>query len=221
MRRLVPVMILFAFVSLTHGADSPAARKLLEEGQALAAKSDHHAALEKFQQAIAADARFADAHAARAASLLSLKRTDEADAAVKTALSLKDEGGFHAIAGRVEIAKGNIDEGIKRYDRAAALSPKSAGRFYADLAGALTAKRDEKLSAQIEAALKSAIAANPPHLDSMFNLGQSYVSAGRDEGTKYLRRFVDEQNKLPKEKRDEQKIRVAKQMIRAMEILKE
>jgi hypothetical protein len=55
----------------------------------------------------------------------------------------------------------------------------------------------------------------------MFNLGQSYVSAGRDEGTKYLRRFVDEQNKLPKEKRDEQKIRVAKQMIRAMEILKE
>src|SRR5687767_13875357 len=113
MRRLVFAMILFAFVSALYAADSPPARKLLEEGQSLAAKYDHHAALEKFQQAIAADAKFAEAHAARAASLLSLKRTDEADAAVKTALSLKDEAGFHAIAGRVEIAKGNIDEGIK------------------------------------------------------------------------------------------------------------
>ena len=219
MRWLVPVIILL--VSPLHAAESPAARKLLDEGQALAAKNDHPAALEKFQQAIAADEKLAEAHAARAASLLSLKRTDEAGAAIKTALSLKDEPGFHAIAGRIDIAKGNIDEGRKRYEHAAAKSPRQAGQFYADLAGALAARRDDKLSPHIESALKSAIAANPPHLESMFNLGQSYVSAGRHEGANYLRRFVDEQNKLPKEKRDEQKIRIARQMIRAMEILKD
>lgn len=219
MRSLLLILSLLASPSLV-AAESPAARKLLEEGQSLAAKSDHHGALEKFDAAIATDANFPEAHAARAATLLSLKRPDEADPAIKRALELKDEPGFHAIAGRVQIAKGNIDEGRKRYEHAATRSPKQAGQFYADLAGALTARRDDKLSAHIESALKSAIAANPPHLDSMFNLGQSYVSAGRQDGVPYLRRYVDEQNKLPKEKRDDQKIRVARQMIRAMEILK-
>ena len=218
---LVRLIVICSLIVSAHAA-APAegTRKLLDEGQALAAKGDHHGALAKFESAIAADEKLAEAHAARAGSLLSLKRVDEAEGAVKRALALKDEAGFHAIAGRVEVAKGNIGEARKRYDHAATLAPKGAGKFYGDLAGALSARREEKLAPEIESALKAAVAANPPDLDSLFNLGQSYVSAGREEGVKYLRRFVEEQGKLPKEKRDEQRIRVAKQMIRAMEILK-
>ena len=217
---VVRAVVITLVVLPSYAAEPEAALRALAEGQSLAAKGDHHGALAKFESALAADDKLAEAHAARAGSLLSLKRVDEAEASVKRALALKDEAGFHAISGRVEIVKGNIEEGRKRYDRAASLSPKSAGTFYGDLAGALSARREEKLAPAIESALKAAVAANPPDLDSLFNLGQSYVSAGREEGVKYLRRFVEEQGKLPKERRDEQRTRVAKQMIRAMEILK-
>jgi tetratricopeptide (TPR) repeat protein len=212
--------VILSMVLPAYAAGPDAARKSLAEAQALAAKGDHQAALANFEAAISIDEKLAEAHAGRAASLLSLKRVEEAEGSVKKALALKDDAGFYAIAGRVEVAKGNVEEARKQYDRAAALSPKGAGKFYGDLAGALSARRDEKLAPEIESALKAAVAANPPDPDSLFNLGQSYVSAGREEGVKYLRRFLDEQEKLPKEKRDEQRTRVAKQMIRAMEILK-
>ena len=218
---LARAVILGLTLPPAFAAGPDAGRRLVEEGQALAATGDHREALARFDSALSADAKLAEAHAGRAASLLSLKRVEEAEAAINNALALKNEAGFHAIAGRIEVARGNVEEARKRYDRGAALSPKNAGKFYGDLAGALTARRDEKLSGQIESALKAAVAANPPHLDSLFNLGQSYVSAGREEGIKHLRRFAEEQARLPNEERDEQKIRVARQMIRAMEILKD
>ena len=123
------------------------------------------------------------------------------------------------IGGRLQIARGNIDEGSGLYERAAKTSPRNAGKVYADLAAALAERKDEKLSGRIESALKSAASADPPHVDAMFDLGQSYVSAGKPEGKVYLKRYLDAEAKLPDDQRDKQKMQLARKMIRAVDIL--
>ena len=125
------------------------------------------------------------------------------------------------IDGRLQIARGKIEDGIEQYERAVKLSAKDAGTIYADLAATLASLRDPSLDEQIEKALKSAASANPPHLDSIFELGQSYVIAGRGEGREYLQRYLDLASKLPKDQQDARQLRLAKQMIRALDLLKE
>jgi len=193
---------------------------LVAHGQALAEQDNHSAALEKYDGAISRDPASADAHAWKAASLIALKRLDEAEPEVQKALKAnRDEFTYQMIAGRLQIARGNIDEGSALYERAAKISPKNAGKVYADLAAALAGKNDEKMSGRIESALKSAASADPPHLDALFNLGQSYVSAGKAEGREYLKRYLDGQAKLPEDQRDKQKMQLARKMIRAVDIL--
>jgi tetratricopeptide (TPR) repeat protein len=193
---------------------------LVAHGQILAEQGNHSAALEKYDSALKRDSASADAHAWKAASLIALKQLDDADAEIQKALKANgDEFTYQMIAGRLQIARGNIDEGSGLYERAAKTSPRNAGKVYADLAAALAERKDEKLSGRIESALKSAASADPPHVDAMFDLGQSYVSAGKPEGKVYLKRYLDAEAKLPDDQRDKQKMQLARKMIRAMDIL--
>jgi len=215
-------LILLCLVLLAADAklDDSTVGGLVAHGQALAEEGNHSAALEKYDAALARDPASADAHAWKAASLIALRRLDEADEQINKALKAnQDEFTYQMIAGRLQIARGNIDDGSVTYERAAKLSPKNAGKVYADLAAALAARNEEKLNGRIEAALKAAASADPPHLDALFNLGQSYVSAGKPEGREYLQRYLDGQSKLPEDQRDKQKMQLARKMIRAVDIL--
>jgi cytochrome c-type biogenesis protein CcmH/NrfG len=127
---------------------------------------------------------------------------------------------YTEISGQLKIAEGKIAEGKALYDKAAALSPKSAGSIYTDLAAALSMRRDSRLNGDIDAALKQAAAANPPGAEALFALGQSYANAGRPEARQYLQRYLEAADALPAEKRDEQKVRLAKQLIRAIDAVK-
>lgn len=194
---------------------------LFAEGEALARKREHRAAIAKYNAAIALDAKAPRPHAFKAMSLMALKEYDDADKSINAALALNPkEFTYHEIAGQLKILQGNIDQGKSLYDKAAALSPENAGAVYMDLAAALSMRNDPKLNADIEKSLKKAADANPPSLDALFTLGQSYVNAGRAEGKSYLQRYIDAATKLPDEKRDEKKIRLARQLIRAIEAIK-
>jgi tetratricopeptide (TPR) repeat protein len=218
-RHVIVVVCLLALAADATFDDSTVAG-LVAHGQALAEQDNHSAAIEKYDRALARDAASADAHAWKAASLVALKRLDEAEAEIQKALKANgDEFTYQMIAGRLDIARGNIDAGSATYERAAKMSPKNAGKVYADLAAALAARNDEKLNGRIESALKSAASADPPHVDALFNLGQSYVSAGKPEGKEYLKRYLDAQGKLPEDQRDKQKMQLARKMIRAVDIL--
>jgi len=222
MHRYRHVIILLCFLTLGADAafDDSTVAGLIAHGQALAEQSNHSAALDKYNAALARDAASADAHAWKAASLIALKQLDQADTEIQKALKANsEEFTYQMIAGRLQIARGNIDDGSALYDKAAKLSPRNAGKVYADLAAALAARNDEKLNPRIEATLKSAASADPPHLDALFNLGQSYVSAGKPEGRDYLKRYLDGQGKLPEDQRDRQKMQLARKMIRAIDIL--
>src|SRR6267142_5857430 len=93
---------------------------LIAQGQKLAENGEHSAAIEKYTQAIAKDASSADAHAWKAASLISLNRLDEASDEIGRALKINaDEFTYQMIAGRLEIARGNIDAGSALFEKAA------------------------------------------------------------------------------------------------------
>lgn len=218
--RHVILLLCLAALAADAAFDDSTVAGLIAHGQALAEQSNHSAAIEKYDAALARDTNSADAHAWKSASLIALKRLEEADIEIHKALKTNsDDFSYQMIAGRLQIARGNIDEGSAAYERAAKTSPKNAGKIYADLAASLAAKNDEKLNPQIESALKSAASADPPHLDALFNLGQSYVSAGKPEGRDYLKRYLDAEGKLPEAQRDKQKMQLARKMIRALDIL--
>jgi tetratricopeptide (TPR) repeat protein len=201
--------------------DEDSVAALFGEGEALARKGDHAGAIAKYDAALAKDPRAAKLHAYKAVSLIATRKYDEAQRSIDAALALNDrEHTYHEIAGQLKLAQSRVDEGLKLYDRAAALSPKSAGAVYTDLAAVLAAKNDPKLAPEIDRALKRAADADPPSLEALFALGQSYVNAGRAEGKTYLRRYIDLATALPPDKRDETKIRLAKQLIRALDAIK-
>jgi tetratricopeptide (TPR) repeat protein len=194
---------------------------LVEEGRALAEKGQHAAAIEKFNAAVAADAKLAEAHAGLAASHLTLGRVDEAEAAANRAIELQPkEPGYRMILGRVFVRREQYDKAKAAYVAAADASPAKAGVIYFDFASVLTGRKGEEPSALIDWSLRQAADATPPHLDAMFTLGQSYAAVGKDEGSAWLNRYVEGQNKLPEDKRDKRKIRLARQMIRALELAK-
>ena len=218
-RHLIVLLCLLSLAAQAKSDESTVAG-LIAQGQALAEQSNHSAAIDKYDAALARDANSADAHAWKAASLIALKRLDEADGEIQKALKANNsEFTYQMIFGRLQIARGNIDEGVATCERAAKSSPPNAGKIYADLAASLASKNDDKLSPQIESALKSAASANPPHLDALFNLGQSYASAGKPEAKDYLKRYLDGEAKLPEDQRDKQKMQLARKMIRALDIL--
>ena len=84
---------------------------------------------------------------------------------------------------------------------------------------ALSARNDPSLSGEIEAALKTAATADPPSPEALFQLGQSYANAGRQEGKGYLRQYLELAAKLPEDQRDPQKVQLAKQLIRALDVV--
>lgn len=225
MRMMIAVGLICFAVTLVRAAEPPAGKPTVEslfaEAEAAARKGDHTEALAKYDAALAIDSKAAKVHAYKTLSLIALKQFDQAEKEINQALALNDkEYTYTEIAGQLKIARGDIPAGKSLYDKAASLSPKNAGSIYTDLAAALAQRKDDKLASDIEKALKTAAAADPPGTEALFALGQSYVNAGRPEGRKYLQRYVEVASALPDGKRDDQKIRLAKQLIRAIDAVK-
>jgi tetratricopeptide (TPR) repeat protein len=194
---------------------------LFGEAEALAKKGEHRAALAKYDAALAQDPKAAKVHAYKALSLISTRQFEAAERSIGEALALNPkEYTYHEIAGQLKLAQGKVAEGKALYEKAAGMSPGNAGAVYTDLAAVLGARRDEKLNGEIMAALEKAAAATPPSAEALFALGQTYVNSGRPEGKRYLERFLELASKLPEGKRDEAKVRLAKQMIRALDAVK-
>jgi Flp pilus assembly protein TadD len=194
---------------------------LFAAAQAAARRGDHNSALRDYDAALAADPKAAKVHAYKTLSLIAVRQLDAADAEIAQALAADPKDyTFQEIAGQLKIAQGQVKEGKALYNKAATLSPPNAGAVYTDLAAALAARNDERLAGDIDAALKSAANATPPSAPALFALGQSYANAGRAEAKPYLQRYVEVATALPKEQRDEQKIRLAKQLIRAIDLVK-
>lgn len=203
------------------GGGATSAAGLFAEGEALARQGQHREAVEKYDAAIAVDPKFAKAHAYRAISLMAQRDLEGAEGSIGRALALDPRDyTFVEIAGQVKVAQGRVAEGKALYEKAAGMSPANAGAVYTDLAAVLAARKDEKMAGEIDAALKKAAGAEPPGAEALFALGQTYVNAGRIEGKGYLQRYIEVASRLPEGKRDETKIRLARQLIRAIEAVK-
>lgn len=199
----------------------PTVESLFAEGEALARKREHKAAIAKYDAAIALDERAPSPHAFKAMSLMALREYDAAEKELSAALTLNPkEFTYHEMAGQLRIVRGQVGEGKALYEKAAGLSPENAGVVYMDLAAALSMRNDARLNGEIDQALKRAADANPPSLDALFTLGQSYVNAGRAEGKNYLQRYINSAEKLPAQQQDQKKIRLARQLIRAIDAVK-
>ena len=194
---------------------------LFAEAQAAARKGDHKAALAAYDAALAQDPKAAKVHAYKTLSLIATHNFSGAQVEIDRALALEPKAyAWHEIAGQLLVAQGKVAEGKALYDEAAKLAPEHAGAVYTDLAAALAGRKDERLSPDIDAALKAAAGAKPPSTQALFALGQSYVNAGRPEGRAYLQRYVEVASALPAGQRDERQIRLAKQLIRAIDAVK-
>jgi len=208
-----------AAATTSKGTDTP--DSLFAQAQTAARAGDHKTALARYDAALALDPNAAKFHAYKTLSLIATRQFDAAESEINRALAIdaKDYT-FQEIAGQLKIAQGKLAEGKSLYDKAAALSPTSAGAIYTDLAAALAARNDDKLASEIDRALKMAAQSNPPSPQALFALGQSYVNAGRAEGRQYLQRYVEVASALPPDQRDDRQIRLAKQLIRAIDAVK-
>ncbi len=196
---------------------------LLQQGRALEAQHDHGAAAAKYREALKIRPDEPRAHAALAVSLMNDNKLEEAQTQIKEAARLApNDSAFVMISGHLEILRNNFDAGQALYAKAAQMSPAGTGVVYADLAAALASKNEGgKFDNQILTALKAASSANPPNLDALFNLGQTYAGVGRQEGRPYLQRYVEEELKLPENQRDARKVKVAKQLMRALDAIRQ
>lgn len=190
-------------------------------GRRLAASGDHAGAMTKYAEALKRDPRNSSVLSYQALSRLALGQTREAQQDVEDALKLDDKNPLTwEAAGQVKVAQNQPTQARALFDKAAQLSPKTAGAMYTDLAAALGAKNDPKLAGDVEGALKAAAGAEPASAEALFQLGQGYANAGKQEGKAYLQRYLDAVGKLPEGQRDAQKVQVAKQLIRALDVLK-
>jgi len=209
---------LFLAVADTQPSDAAA---FIQEGRKLAQQERHDEAIEQYRKALERDATSHQARAFLALSLTTINQLEEAQQQVAIALkAAPNEWLYHQVAGRILILRGDLKQGQAEYEQAARLSPRSAGVVWADFAGSLAARNDRTLDAQIETALKAATSAQPPHLDSFLFLGQSYMAAGKPEARDYLQRYVTLASALPKDQRDDRKLRLAKQLLRALEAVR-
>lgn len=212
--------VVVSFVVTVSAAPATTQEDAFAAARKLAAAGDHRAALAKYSQAFESNPKDGRVLAYRALSHLALRQSQEAQQDVDRAMKLSDkEPVVLEAAGQVKVAQGEIDPGRKLFDKAAQLSPKSAGAIYTDLAAALSARNDPKLAGDVEMALKTAASADPPSPEALFQLGQAYANAGRQEGKTYLRKYIDVSAKLPEDQRDPQKVQLAKQLIRALDVV--
>jgi tetratricopeptide (TPR) repeat protein len=195
--------------------------ELFAQAETLAREGKHRDAVAKYDAAIAADPKVAKPHAYKALSLMAMHDWEQAEREASRAAAMDGKDyTFQEILGQVKVGQGQIAEGKALYDKAAATSPEHAGAVYTDLAAVLAARKEDRLAPEIDAALKRAAGAEPPSPEALFALGQSYVNAGRAEGKGYLQRYIEVASKLPADKRDETKIRLARQLIRALDAVK-
>ncbi len=219
--RLIDMPIYFDVTPATVPADP--VDDLLQQGRVLEDRRDHAGAIAKYQEALKARPDEPRAHALMAVSLMNDAKFEPAETQINEAIRLSPQNfTFQMIAGHLQILRDNTAAGQALYAKAAQASPQNAGNVYADLASALGSKNESgKFDDQILAALKSAASASPPSLDALFNLGQTYAGAGRQEGRPYLQKYVEETMKLPESKRDARKLKVAKQLMRALDAIRQ
>jgi hypothetical protein len=194
---------------------------LFSAGKKLASEGDHKGAIAKYDEALGQEPKNGSILAYKALSLVAMGQAKQAEPIIEEALRVSDKDAqVWEVAGQVKVAKNQIDQGRSLFDKAAQLSPKTAGAIYMDLAAALAAKNDNALAKEIESALKAAASAEPPSAEALFQLGQSYANAGKQEGKAYLQKYLDVSAKLTEAQQDKQKMQVAKQLIRALDIIK-
>ena len=215
-----PTMQAALTVQSTPAGDPSPVAASFTAGKKLAAEGDHKAALLKYAEALAIDPKNAFVMAYKALSHLAMGQTKAAQQASDDALKLNDKDALILeVAGQVKVVQNQPAQARAAFDKAAQLSPKTSGAMYMDLAAALAGKNDNALAADIESALKAAIAADPPSGEALFQLGQSYANSGKQQGKAFLRRYVELSIKQPEAEQDKQKIQVAKQLIRALDAL--
>jgi Flp pilus assembly protein TadD len=221
--RFASAWVLAVVVSLAtvgHAAPPATQQDAFAAARKLAAAGDHRAALAKYSQAFEANPKDGRILAYRALSHLALRQSAEAQQDVDRAMKLSDkEPVVLEAAGQVKIAEGKVADGRAMFEKAAEVSPKSKGAIYTDLAAALSARNDPKLAGDVESALKTAASADPPSPEALFQLGQAYANAGRQEGKQYLRKYLELSAKMPDDQRDPQKVQLAKQLIRALDVV--
>lgn len=204
----------------TSAGDPSPVDALFMAGKKLAADGDHKAALVKYAEALALDPKNAPALAYKAISLLAMGQTKAAQQASEEALKLNDKDAvIWEVVGQIKVVQNQPTQARAVFDKAAQLSPKTAGAMYMDLAAAFAGRNDNALAGEIESALKAAAAAEPPSGEALFQLGQSDANSGRQQGKAYLRRYIELAVKQPEAEQDKQKIQVAKQLIRALDAL--
>lgn len=202
--------------------ESGGAEGAFAAGKKMAAEGDHKGALARYEEALAVDPKNGAILAYKAMSLLALGQTKEAGQSADEALKLDAKDALiWEVVGQVKVAQNQINQARAVFDKAAQFSPKTAGAMYMDLAAALAAKNDNKLAGDIESALKAAASTDPPSAEALFQLGQSAANAGKQEGKAYLQKYVEIAAKLPEAEQEKQKIQVAKQLIRALDALKQ
>lgn len=212
--------LVVSFVATVSAAPPATQEDAFAAARKLATAGDHRAALAQYSRAFESNPKDGRILAYRALSHLALRQPQEAQQDVDQAMKLSEkEPVVLEAAGQVKIAQGEIGPGRQLFEKAAQLSPKSTGAIYTDLAAALSARNDPKLAGDVEAALKTAASADPPGPEALFQLGQAYANAGRQEGKTYLRKFIDLSAKLPEDQRDPQKVQLAKQLIRALDVV--
>ena len=224
-RRLAYACIDFSALDDTAISPGKSDEGHFSAGRKLATNGEHAAAIVEYNKALAESPKpdvAAEIRAYKAICHLASNQIAQANAEVAEAMKLNAKSPtVWEVAGQIKISQNQVDAGKKDFAKAAELSPKSAGNIYMDLAAALASKNDTKLTGDIDAALKTAAKSDPPNVEALFQLGQSYANSGDQQGKAFLKKYLEESAKIPEAQRDAQKMQLAKQMIRALDIVQQ
>ncbi|MDP9361584.1 MAG: tetratricopeptide repeat protein [Acidobacteriota bacterium] len=142
-------------------------------GVALNATGDSQGAVREFRAALAADPKAPEPYRSLGRIELTAGRKKEAAALLEKSINLKPDAQTYAA---LALARGDLDDAIRRYREAIAVDPKSAD-VHNDLAATLALKgRDQEAREEYEKALRLA----PGQYDAHMNLGALLSRMGQN-----------------------------------------
>lgn len=147
-------------------------------GRGFAEQGDRAAAIEAFQQALAANPEFAQSHESLGSEYLAVGRIDDAIAHFREAIRLEPSAAVaHSNLGLALASKGRSETALHHYGEALRLRPESA-EAHSNMGVELTAQ------GRMEEAVKhfeQAIALRPDYIDALNNLGFTLMSLGEPD----------------------------------------